>query len=178
MVYVAEQERVPSRIIAPEGTELNRSAGSWSLSPGGQTLGVLGLLGRENEVAVAFYDSVTGKPGLQIPVDSEYPPIAMRWSRDGSRIALISANWVDSVVTLWDTETGRLVLTLNREGLVDSNPHSINFSPNNHLLIQVVDNRTKPGYGEDAAQHPIQIWNAAPLAAHASMAITSSPGLN
>jgi serine/threonine protein kinase/WD40 repeat protein len=156
------------RIIAPEGTTLNRM-GNWSLSPDGKTLAVLGLERLSNEIAVALYDAVTGKPGLRIPVDTKYPPPAMKWSPDGRRIALVSSQWLGdqlgAEVTLWDTETGRLVLTLSRLGLISNNYHSICFSPEGHRLLHIsADNRAGEGEVYDhPSLHPIRIWDATPL---------------
>ncbi len=155
---------VRRRIIAPERTVLNQF-GKWSLSPDGRTLAVLGLAGHYNDIAVTLYDAKTGELGLRIPVDSEYPPLAMTWTSDSRRLALVSAQWVSTDVTLWDTETGRLVLTLSRKGLMGQNQRSLRFSPDNHRLLHIADdNRIERGEAWDnPSTHPIHIWDGTPL---------------
>jgi len=158
---------VRRRIIAPEGTTLNRF-GKWSLSPDGTTLAVLGVNGRYNETAVEFYDASTGEPGLRIPVHTEYPPTAMRWSPDGSRLALVSSLWTSTGVSIWDSRTGRLLVTLNRKGLAGRNARSLRFSPDNNRLLHIAnDNRVDRGGFENPSTHPIHTWDATPLAKNA-----------
>jgi len=155
---------VRRRIIAPEGTILNR-VGKWSLSPDGTTLAVLGVKGRYNEIAVEFYDATTGEPGLRIPVHTEYPPTAIRWSPDGSRLALVSSQWTSTDVSMWDTSTGRLLVTLKRKGLAGGNDRSLRFSPDNNRLLHIAnDNRVDSGGWDNPVTHPIHIWDGTPLA--------------
>ena len=77
------------RNLAPEGTTLN-NVGAWSLSPDGRQLAVFGLQDRENEVAAALYDATTGQRRVRLPTHTKYPPIAVQWNHDRSRIALKS----------------------------------------------------------------------------------------
>ncbi len=89
----------------------------------------------------------------------------MTWTSDSRRLALVSAQWVSTDVTLWDTETGRLVLTLSRKGLMGQNQRSLRFSPDNHRLLHIADdNRIEGGEAWDnPSTHPIHIWDGTPL---------------
>lgn len=146
------------RIIAPEETA---GLGRWSLSPDGSTLAVLlGSPGRPEltQTAVAFYDAVTGRPGLKIPLATEGIPKVITWSPDGRRLALGSGYRPRKPqVTIWDTETGRLLLTLNREEQIGR----IRFSPDGSRLLHIAsDNRVS---FENPTVHPIHIWDATPI---------------
>jgi WD40 repeat protein len=156
------------RIIAPEGTALIKS-GHWSLSPDGSTLAALGLQDQEREIAVAFFDAVTGKPGLTIPLVTEQEPWVMTWSPDGRRLALGSGRRPQHYpeVTIWDTDTGRLLLTLTYDhyAQIGRNDSALRFSSDGYRLMHITsDNRLFIGNSDQPLTlHPIQIWDATPL---------------
>ena len=85
-----------------------------------------------------------------LPIHTEYPPVAIRWSPDSSRLALLSSQGTSSDVSIWDTENGRLVLTLNRVGLAGGNALTGRFTPDNHRLLHIAaDNRIEYGAGDN-----------------------------
>jgi hypothetical protein len=45
----------------------------------------------------------------------------MSWGVDGSRLALVSLQQMSADISIWETVTGRLVLTSNRKGLAGRN---------------------------------------------------------
>lgn len=153
----------PLRVIAPEGTALSRYGG-WSLSRDGRQLAVIGLERFKNEIGVAIYDALSGKIRHQLPLHTKYPPIAMAWNEVGSRLVLLGSGGNGGAiaqVALWDTVTGRLVLTLKHEGLQQHQlwRDHIRFSDHGRRLVHVVANKTS----RNGVVHPIQIWDASPL---------------
>lgn len=153
---------VRRRIIASDGTALN-DFGKWSLSPDGGTLAALGLQHDYHDIAMQLFDATTREARMRIPVETEHPPLAMAWSSDGQRLALVSSSWLSIVVTIWDASTGRLLLTLKRKGLLRGKERAIRFSPDNHRLLHIADNQIELGALENPSLHPIHIWDATPL---------------
>lgn len=154
---------VPRRILTPEGTTLN-NFGAWSLSPDGSQLAVFGLQNQENEVAADLYDAATGRRRLRIPTHTIYPPVAVAWNGDGSRVVLLSSGGEAGAVSelaIWDTQTGRLLLTLRHEGLQDNqwDRGHMRFTPDGSRLLHVAGN----GIPSTELPHPIQIWDATPV---------------
>lgn len=87
----------------------------------------------------------------------------------------MSSQPMSTDISIWDTVTGRLVLTLNRKGLAGRNARSLRFSPDNHRLLHIAaDNRIERGDCDNPSMHPIHIQDATPLAE--STERNASPG--
>lgn len=159
------------RIIAPKGTALQES-GKWSLSPDRKTLALVGSQDHSQDITVTLFAAKTGALLRRIPVDTRFSPLGICWSPDSRRIALVSEHYMRNAVfnnrlagkvTIWDVDTGRLLLALNREGLATGHSRAIRFSPDNHRLLHIAaDNRFERGKTYSYL-HPIHIWDATPL---------------
>ena len=127
-------------------------------------MAVIGLERFNKEIGVEIYDAFSGKMRHQLPLHTKYPPTASAWSDDGSRLMLLGSGGnggAVSEVALWDTFTGRLVLTLKHEGLQQTllSREHIRIVDGGSRLLHVVGNTTKLG----KVIHPIQVWDASPL---------------
>jgi WD40 repeat protein len=154
------------RIIAPK-TRMN----TCSLSPDGKTVAVLSAQRPGRDVVIALYDVTTGK--AKSSLRGHYRPRTVHWSSDGRRLAVLAvtsprfATDRNVVISVWDTATGRPVLHLNQSDPGSNNvtPHALRFSPNNHRLLRICgDNRVEQESSDATPVHPLEIWDATPLA--------------
>jgi len=158
---------VQRRIIAPA---INTTL-TCSLSPDGKTVAVCGYQRPSGNTIVAIHDLTTGE--LKSRIRGIFRSGTVEWSSDGRRLAVTSKATEGPLlpvernadISIWDPSTGRPVLHHLKGRRSWSMPGTLRFSRDSHRLLQIAkDNRVERGLSGRLLEHPIQIWDATPLA--------------